>query len=121
MSLHLSRFAFSLLLLTTTATTFAADEKPTLTVAWEVKEGLSAPESAYYVAGTKTIYLSNIDGEGAKKDGKGWISKIDIKGNVIAAQWVTGLNAPKGIRVTGDMLWVSDIDELVGISIKEGK
>lgn len=98
-----------------------AEEKPTLPVVWEVKEGLSAPESAYYDAATKTIYLSNIDGEGAGKDGKGWISKLDLKGKVTSDQWVTGLNAPKGIRVTGGMLWVSDIDELVGINIKEGK
>jgi DNA-binding beta-propeller fold protein YncE len=98
-----------------------AQDKPTLPVAWEVKEGLSAPESAYYDAATKMIYVSNIDGEGAKKDGQGWISKLDPSGKMVAAQWVTGLNAPKGIRVTGAMLWVSDIDELVGINIKEGK
>jgi sugar lactone lactonase YvrE len=99
----------------------AAQEKPTLPVAWELKEGLSAPESAYYDAATKTIYVSNIDGEGAKKDGQGWISKLDPSGKLIAPQWITGLNAPKGIRVTGGMLWVSDIDELIGVNIKEGK
>lgn len=99
----------------------AAEDKPTLPVVWEAKEGMSAPESAYFDAASKTIYVSNIDGEGGKKDGKGWISKLNAKGEVVAAQWVTGLNAPKGIRVTGGTLWVSDIDELVGINIKEGK
>jgi hypothetical protein len=34
---------------------------------------------------------------------------------------VTGLNAPKGLRAEKGMLWVSDIDEMVGIEIASGK
>ena len=55
------------------------------------------------------------------KDGEGWISKLSPKGEVLEAKWVTGLNAPKGMRVQGDTLWVSDIDELVAINRKSGK
>jgi len=115
---HISACLFAVLL---TTAALAEDAKPTLPIAWEAKEGLKDPESAYYDAATKTIYVSNIDGKGADKDGKGWISKLDMHGKVVEAQWVTGLNAPKGIRVTHGTLWVSDIDELVGISIAEGK
>lgn len=88
---------------------------------WTVTEGCDAPESAYYDAEHQTIFISQIGGDGGKKDGKGWISKVSPDGKVIAAKWVEGLNAPKGIRGHKNRLWVSDLDELVGIDIQEGK
>ena len=36
---------------------------------------------------------------------------------MVSAKWVTGLNAPKGIRSLGGTLWVTDIDEVVSIDI----
>jgi hypothetical protein len=90
-------------------------------IVWKTTEGCSRPESAYFDAKTGFLFVSQIAGEGAAKDGVGWISKLDRSGKVLVAKWVEGLNAPKGIRSTGDTLWVSDIDELIGISISKGK
>jgi sugar lactone lactonase YvrE len=39
----------------------------------------------------------------------------------VKADWVTGLNAPKGLRSAKGILWVSDIDTLVGVNIESGK
>ena len=61
--------------------------------------------------------MSQIDGNPAEKDGKGRISKLGLDGTVVTADWVTGLNAPKGLRSFGGTLWVSDIDEVIGIDI----
>lgn len=90
-------------------------------IVWKVTEGCARPESAYFDPKSGLIFVSQISGKGADKDNSGWISKLDRSGKVLAAKWVDGLQAPKGIRSTGDTLWVSDIDELIGISIPEGK
>ena len=89
--------------------------------AWSVCESCSSPESVYYDEGSKTLYVSNIAGAGDEKDGKGWISKLSPYGKTISSKWVTGLNAPKGMRSLGDVLWVSDIDEVVAIDMKSGR
>jgi len=86
---------------------------------WSVTEGLDTPESAYYDPLTRSIFVSNIGGDPTKKDGQGWISKIDENGKVLAAQWVAGLDAPKGLRSYKDTLWVADIDRLHAISVSK--
>lgn len=85
--------------------------------AWEVSEGIDTPESTYYHSETKTLFVANIAGGGTDKDGKGWISKLDLDGKVLEAKWVQGLNAPKGMRSSDNFLWVSDIDRVHKINI----
>jgi hypothetical protein len=91
-------------------------------IAWSLTEGIETPESACYDAVTDTVYLSQI-GQGGPTgdDGDGWISKLTPEGKVIANKWITGLSAPKGIRVHDGMLWVSDITRLVAVDISAGK
>lgn len=85
-------------------------------------EWLKNPESVYYDAKSDVLYVSNVAGEGIKKDGIGWISKLNAKtGEVIQAKWVDGLNAPKGMRVHQGVLWVANIDELVSIQTSSGR
>lgn len=92
-----------------------------LTKAWETADTLSAPESAVYHAGTDTIFVSNINGEPGDKDGNGFIATVSPDGNVVKADWLTGLDAPKGLALNGNMLYVSDIDSLVEINIESGE
>lgn len=88
---------------------------------WEVSEGISAPESAYYEPISGKIFVSSIVGAGTEKDKKGHISIIDEKGNIVEKNWIDGLNAPKGMRAYKGVLWVSDIDEVLVINIKKRK
>ncbi|MBJ06829.1 MAG: hypothetical protein CMO40_06915 [Verrucomicrobiaceae bacterium] len=88
-------------------------------VAWEISEGIQAPESAYFDEKTGNVYLSQVGGGGGvAKDGDGVISILKPDGTVVNPRWFAGLNAPKGLRSTGGILWVADIDRLVGISIQ---
>jgi hypothetical protein len=96
-------------------------EGPTLNPLWTITTDLASPESAYYHAGSNAIYVSSINGQILDKDGNGFISKLSPDGKVVSAKWVTGLNAPKGIRSVGNTLWVADIDEVVSIDIKKGQ
>lgn len=91
--------------------------------AWSLSDpAIQNPESVYYHPGDKTLYVSSVAGAPDGKDGKGWISRVDpATGKVLAAQLVAGLNAPKGIRGTGNTLYVSDIDRVIKIDLPSAK
>lgn len=88
---------------------------------WETSEGLKTPESVIYFAEKEVIYVANINGDPAAKDGNGYISVLKPDGSLKNAAWVTGLNAPKGMAIFKGKLYVSDIDQLVEIDIETGK
>ncbi|NCN40346.1 hypothetical protein GW916_03765 [bacterium] len=86
-----------------------------------VVEFIENPESVYFDAASKFVFVSNIAGDGAVKDANGWISKLDSAGKMLEPRWISGLDAPKGMRSRGDILWVSDIDRVHQIQISTGK
>ncbi|GAB5440151.1 MAG: ATP/GTP-binding protein [Fuerstiella sp.] len=117
-----SPFLILLTFSTSTAVCIADEPAAELPVAWEISEGLQAPESAYYDQARDVLFLSQIgEGGGKAEDGDGWISKISTDGKVLKNKWVTGLNAPKGVRSHGKHLYVSDINRVVVIDIDAGK
>jgi hypothetical protein len=93
---------------------------PAAKAGWTVTD-MRAPESVYLDEGSGYLFVSQIDGQPNQKDGKGRISKIGLDGSVAAADWFTALNAPKGLRSFGGTLWVTDIDEVIGIDIATAK
>jgi DNA-binding beta-propeller fold protein YncE len=89
---------------------------------WQLGD-LPTPESVLYVADNKTPYLfaALIDGQGDVVDGKGGIAKLSVKGELIDKDWIAGLNAPKGMAIHKNLLYVADITEVVVIDIKKQK
>lgn len=80
------------------------------------------PESVYYDAERNQIYVSNINGQPTEKDGNGFISLLAEDGTIKNLKWVEGgLNAPKGMAVYGNELYVTDIDRVAIIDIKKGE
>jgi sugar lactone lactonase YvrE len=104
------------------ADTATADAAPSLTLTqeWELA-GLSTPESALVDASTGLLFVSNVAGGPMDKDGNGFISKVTKDGKIDTLEWVKGLNAPKGLALTGGKLYVADIDELVEIDVAKGE
>lgn len=88
---------------------------------WETPAQLKVPESVCYDAVRHVIYVSNVTGSPLDKDGTGFISKISPEGQIMVLEWVTGLNAPKGMGIAGDFLYVSDISRVVIIDILKGR
>jgi len=103
------------------ATAAQADHK--LTKSWESEATLKVPESVRLDAKRKVLYVSNIDGEPWNADGKGSIAKLGLDGKVIAAEWVTGLDCPKGLALSDDGKWLyaADAGGIVVIDIEAGK
>ena len=88
---------------------------------WSEKEKIFNPESIYYDQNSELIFVASIDGDGKEKDGKGHISLFSKDGNAIEREWISNINAPKGMRAFGGTLWVSNIDEVLKIDIAGGK
>jgi outer membrane protein assembly factor BamB len=104
---------------TTTTPVPAAAPKPT--AGWTVTENITTPESIYYDEPSGFIFTSQINGMPTDRDGNGRIVKLNADGTVAAGDWVTGLNAPKGLRAHDGTLWTADLDEVIGIEIASGR
>lgn len=100
---------------------FPARENYSAKKIWETEKVLNVPESVYYDSQSETIYVSNINGNPSLKDGNGFISQLSPQGKILKLKWAEGLNAPKGIAVYKDNLYVSDVDELVCLRLSDGK
>ena len=88
---------------------------------WETERVLKTPESVLYDQIRDQIYVSNINGKPTEKDGNGFISLLDREGNIKNLKWVTGIDAPKGMAILNDSLFVTDIDRIHIISISQAK
>jgi sugar lactone lactonase YvrE len=101
------------------ARTHAAPASPTLVT---TVRGLSAPESVIHDADQDVYFVTNINGNPGAKDGNGFISRMKPDGTVDSLHFVMGgrngvtLNAPKGTAITGDTLWVTDLDAVRGFN-----
>jgi hypothetical protein len=96
-------------------------QAPAPAAVWSIAADMAAPESAYFDAASNALFVSNINGQVLEKDGNGYISRLTPEGKVVNARWAAGLHAPKGMRSVAGTLWVSDIDEVVGIEIASGR
>jgi hypothetical protein len=89
--------------------------------------GLQMPKSVLWDAGQDVYLVSNINGESAIPNRNGFLSKIGPDGKVIALKFVDGskkgseLNAPKGMAIIGDILYVADISVVRKFDRKTGK
>ncbi len=71
---------------------------------------LRAPESVLHDRERDVYYISNINGSMLTRDGNGFIARVDPKTMKVDLGWIAkGLDAPKGMAVLGDALYVSDI------------
>ena len=77
---------------------------------------LQGPESARYDRSLDVWFVSNINGGPSQKDNNGYISRLRPDGTPYSLKLIEGgkkgvtLNAPKGLTINGDTLWVADID-----------
>jgi len=118
------RFGMSVLAtaLAAAALNAGAGESPRLEQQWET-QGLRTPESVLYHEADGEAYLlvAEIEGEGNQADGKGGIAKLSLEGDIIDQNWARGMNAPKGMGVLRNTLYVADLTEVLAVSLKTGQ
>lgn len=88
---------------------------------WRTDTLLTTCESVLYDEARNQLFVSCINGAPAEKNGEGFIAALKPDGTIKELKWITGLNAPKGMGVSGDLLYVADIDQLVIIDVAESK
>jgi len=119
----------------TTATPTPATPAPTVAPAaaaapgatkLAVVEGFLTPESVLHDPVQDIYFVSNINGGPTTKDNNGFISRVRPDGAVENLKFIEGghggvtLNAPKGLAIRGDTLWVADIDMVRSFDAKTG-
>lgn len=102
---------------TTGATTTAASGQAEAQKVGETG-GLEVPESVRYDPELDVYFISNVNGNPSQKDNNGYIARVHPDSLSAPTVLVEGgrrgifLNAPKGLAVQGDTLFVADIDML---------
>jgi sugar lactone lactonase YvrE len=93
---------------------------------WRVTEGVSTPESVLYDAASDRLLVSNINGSPSGVDNNGYIMELSADGKVVKAKFIEGgagktkLDAPKGLGIAGNVLYVSDITVVRKFDLKTG-
>ncbi|MEA2329181.1 MAG: hypothetical protein QOE68_4140 [Thermoanaerobaculia bacterium] len=95
---------------TATTSRSAAPPQPT-----QISQGLQTPESVLYDADQDVYFISNINGQPLAADNNGYISRVNAETLQIEEKWIDAghngvkLNAPKGLGIAGDTLYVADL------------
>src|SRR6478672_1333659 len=106
--------------------TAAAATAPTMFASAGATDSMKTPESVRYDAELDAYFVSNINGTAAVKDGNGFIAQVDAGNTSSVKMLVQGgkngatLNAPKGMAIVGDTLWVADIDAVRAFNKRTG-
>ncbi|HEY0970108.1 MAG TPA: SMP-30/gluconolactonase/LRE family protein [Gemmatimonadales bacterium] len=93
-----------------------------------VISGLRTPESVLHDAEQDVYFVANIDGSPAARDGNGFIARVHADSlDSPKLDFVRGgrtgitLNAPKGMAIQGDTIWVADVDALRAFNRRTGR
>jgi sugar lactone lactonase YvrE len=89
-------------------------------------EGFQTPESIRYDPDSDLYLVANINGAPLAMDGNGFISRVKPDGTIAELQWIDGtkdgvtLSAPKGMALSGGVLYVADVTHLRKFDQKTG-
>ncbi|MBC7849228.1 MAG: SMP-30/gluconolactonase/LRE family protein [Chitinophagaceae bacterium] len=101
---------------------FAVAQQHSLEKLWETDSLLKVPEGVLPDIKNKVLYVSNIAGTDPwAKDNNGSIGKVGLDGTIIQAEWIRGLNSPKGMGMYKNTLYVADLTEIVVIDLQKGE
>jgi len=110
---------FKKLLLATTLISYATAIE--VAKVWESEPVLKVPESVLLDNQNNQLFVANINGKPTDKDGNGFISILSLDGEVKTLEFSKGFDAPKGMAIYDNKLYVSDIDTLRVVDLKDGK
>lgn len=94
--------------------------------AFQLRE-MDNPQSFIVDSSTGVYYVSNVSGPLRVKDNNAFIAKIDRTGKLVDWDFIRSrkkgvhLNAPKGLLISGQNLYVTDIDVVRRFDVESGK
>jgi DNA-binding beta-propeller fold protein YncE len=105
------------------------------TASWDVQQGtddrvavvtgFSGPEAVRYDPDQDVYFVANFNGDGGDRDGNGFVSRVSAEGVIESLEFMTGteeapFHAGRGMNITGDTLWVADVDGVHGFNRNTG-
>lgn len=94
---------------------------------WQTAAVFRTPEAVLYDGKRDVLYVSNFNVDGGFLAGRSeprhteFISKVDPNGTVLALKWVSGLEAPTGMAIHNDTLYVVERGNLMRIDIDNAR
>jgi hypothetical protein len=87
--------------------------------------GFAGPRAAIHDEQADVYLVSNVNGQPTDADGNGFISRVAPDGTLLELRWIDGasggmLDAPKGMALRGDKLYVADLNVLRSFDRKSG-
>ncbi|CAM3101634.1 hypothetical protein [Moritella viscosa] len=113
----IKKTTLALSIITASLTSYAVNAKQPV---WTINN-LDQPESVVTSIDGQFIYISNINGQPMELNGQGYISIANANGKMLNQHWLKGLDAPKGLALSGQHLYVADMQKLVKINTSTGK
>lgn len=92
---------------------------PLLEPVWVTQGEFENPSSVVISRRHKAIFVANEAGSSPGKTG--FVSRLSRDGTIEQLKWFEDLQAPTGLAVGGDSLWVADVNRLVEIDISSGR
>jgi len=96
-------------------------DNPKLELLWQSDTILTDIESATYDEKKNAIYTTSINGHWLKKNGIGFVSQLDLKGNIIEHKWIDNLEGPTGTAIYNNKLYLADFENVIEIDIEKSK
>ena len=90
-------------------------------------QGMDGPASFIVDPVTGVYYVSNVSGSPRAKDNNAFIAKIDPTGKLVDREFIRAgkngvhLNAPEGLLISDNNLYVTDIDGIRRFDVQSGK
>jgi sugar lactone lactonase YvrE len=89
---------------------------------WETAPVFLTPESIQYDRERDLLYVSNLDRAFAgKREPSGFLSKMNLAGEIVELKWVTGLRGPCGLAQDGDRLYVAERGAVTVVDVESGE
>lgn len=85
---------------------------------WTTETTLTTNESALYNEDLDLVFVTCMGPIRNEVNGDGFISQINLDGEIVKLKWLTGLNDPKGMAIRDGKMYVSDLTELLVVDIK---
>ena len=110
----------------TTKAAVAASPAPAAAAKLGETPNMKTPESVRYDPELDVFYVSNINGNPSQHDGNGFIAVVRADSTSVVKMLVESgkngatLDAPKGLALVGDTLWVADINHVRAFNRRTG-
>jgi hypothetical protein len=88
--------------------------------AWRA-DGFKTPESVLFDRHNDRLIVTNMNGGPGDADGNGYLSLLSPDGKLIVRDWASGMDAPKGMAIVGDRLYVADITKVRVVDLASGQ